>query len=390
MNAQLQILVEKYINNTCSKKELETFFLLVRESVDDEQLEEVLWVVWEKTKGQNSDVNINWDYKMSLLMEELEEKVPVVSSTTSWLSWQKIAVAASIILVLGIGFWTFNREGNYKAVEIAQDISAPQSNRAMIKLNNGQQVYLDKVAAGTLVAQGNANVIKTVDGKIVYQTNADAGTKMVYNTLINPKGSQVIDITLSDGTKVWLNAGSTLYYPVAFMGKDRKVTINGEGYFEVAHRTDMPFKVSKADMEVTVLGTHFNVKAYDNETDIKVTLLEGSVKTTKQNGQSAKLKPGEQARITNKIEVQKDVDLNEVMAWKKGVFQFKDANIEEIMRQVSRWYDVEIAYEGDVSDLNFAGSVSRQANLSELLKRLEATEMVKFSIKSKKLYVKPQ
>jgi ferric-dicitrate binding protein FerR (iron transport regulator) len=388
MDSQLQILIEKYINNTCSKEELESFFLLIRESDDDQYLKEALKSVWENTKDRNGDADIDWDYNMRFLMEELERGMPVTIKRTAWMSWKRIAVAASIICLMGAGLWIYNRAGNNQTLETLQDIAAPIANRTTIKLSNGKEVYVDKAAQGTFARDGNANVIKTADGKIIYESATPTKDKEIYNTLVNPRGSQVANITLSDGTKVWLNAGSSLRFPVAFSGKYRKVGITGEGYFEVAHNKEIPFKVAKGDVEVTVLGTHFNVNAYDNEADIKVTLLEGAVKTTK-NGLFAVLRPGEQARIKNRIEVQKGVDLDRIMAWKQGVFRFKDTNIEEIMRQVSRWYDVEVMYEGDVSDLNFGGSVSRQANLSELLKRLEATEMVKFQIKSKKLYVIP-
>lgn len=389
MNHRLKILVEKYMSNTCSKEELETLFSLVRETADDQPLEEALKDYWEKTKELTPGEDIDWDGNMFSLMEGLKRETYLMheKERVNRIRWKRIAIAASLILLSGIGYWFVNREN--RAPEIAQDVKAPEKNRAMIIMANGEKIYVDNAGNGTLATQGNAKVIKTQQGAIVYETNRGAKTEILYNTLTNPRGSRVVDITLSDGSKIWLNAGSTLTFPVTFIGQERKVTMTGEGYFEVVHNAAAPFKVSKGDLEVTVLGTHFNVNAYEDEPDIKVTLLEGAVKTAKRNGSAIVLKPGEQAQIGQNTEVKKEVDIAKIMAWKEGVFRFKNTNIKELMRQVARWYDVEIEYQGNTADLNFSGSVSRQDNVSELLKRLEATEMVRFRITGKKILVIP-
>ncbi|UKJ06570.1 FecR domain-containing protein [Solitalea lacus] len=390
LNGQINILVEKYTSNTCSREELDQLLLLVKNSTNSQSVENALHIFWERVKSENKQENVDWDAIMQPLMEDLKPETPVVSIKRGF-NWKWVGVAASVVFLVGIlGYWSFRQTEPQVSQQVATaDIIAPVANRAMIVLANGQKVYLDQKANGAIARDGNATVEKTADGKIVYKANNGSLASNLYNTLSNPRGSSVVDITLSDGTRVWLNAGSSLSYPVAFSGRERKVQISGEGYFEVAHNANMPFKVSKANMEVAVLGTHFNVNAYDDESVIKVTLLEGSVKTSLGNKEGVVLKPGQQARVANNIEVFKQVNLEKEMAWKQGMFRFEDTNIKEVMRQVARWYDVEVEFRGDVSKVNFGGSVSRQVNISELLKRLEATNLVKFSIVGRKVIVMP-
>jgi len=235
-------------------------------------------------------------------------------------------------------------------------------------------------------------VKKLGDGQIVYAwTSLSASILASYNTLTNPKGSKVIDITLSDGSRVWLNAGSSITYPIAFAGNERKITMNGEAYFEVTHNPEMPFKVCKGDMEVAVLGTHFNVNAFDDEASVRVTLLEGSIKasingSTGPGGQSTILKPGEQAQIAAGINVVRGIDIEEVMAWKNGNFYFNGADIQTIMRQVARWYDVEVVYEGGLPTGHYNGKPSRALTVSEMLKVVEYSG-VKIRIDGRKIIV---
>ena len=215
---------------------------------------------------------------------------------------------------------------------------------------------------------------------------------MAYNTLSNPRGSTVINMRLSDGTQVWLNVGSSLTYPTVFTGKERRVTITGEAYFEVADNAAMPFRVQHGDVTISVLGTHFNVNTYEDETAQRITLLKGSVQINKKNV-SKLLEPGQQASIshdeTNDIKVSGEVNVDEVMAWREGRFQFGESmDIGTIMRQISRWYDAEIEYKGVVSQ-RFVGSISKDVNVSQVLQILEATGGVKFNIEGNKIVVIP-
>ncbi len=321
----------------------------------------------------------------------------------------RVAVVVTGISIMGAGaYFLFFNKGD-KPTEIVKtvwpdDLKAPETNRATITLANGQKIYLDSAVNGTLAMQGNVKLIKLANGLIAYQTaSGETINEIKYNTLENPRGSMVIDMTLADGSKVWLNAGSSVTYPVAFVGKERKVSITGEAYFEVAPLSPkggqgklhfiVKFNTPSGDGgEVTVLGTHFNVNAYYDEENIKVTLLEGSVKVSK-DAASKLIRPGEQASISQKSQQSTQIpvqttDLEQVMAWKNGMFRFNGTNIKEIMRQAGRWYDVAVVYEGNVDDLDFSGVVSRKENISELLKIFETTGLVNFSVKGKKVIVK--
>lgn len=302
-----------------------------------------------------------------------------------------VAAAAAVIIVSSLFVFTNKKSEETIVAQVeadsTDDVAAPEENFARITLADGQTVDLNSSARGALASQGKMEVIKTDDGLIVYKVSAGkaAGTVQL-NTLTNPKGSSVIGMVLEDGTKVWLNAGSSLTYPVAFIEKERKVSITGEAYFEVAKNKSKPFKVSRDNMEVQVLGTHFNVNAYSDDPDMKVTLLEGSVKVS--NGKATGLlKPGQQAKVKNEdLDVHNDINLDQVMAWKNGFFSFEKASVTAVMREVARWYNIEVVYNGKVPDQYFGGDLRRNARLSSVLKVLEKTG-VKFRIEGNKVTV---
>lgn len=301
--------------------------------------------------------------------------------------------AASIVLVLGFStyFLVFNKTlkpSSIVSTTEPNDVSAPQSNKAIITLSNGQKVFLDSISNGALAVQGNVKLVKLASGEIVYQSSGELSENIQYNTLENPRGSKVINMVLADGSKVWLNAGSSLNYPVAFVGSERKVSVSGEAYFEVAHDASKPFVVHNGSLDVRVLGTHFNVNAFtEDDNNIKVTLLEGSVKIS--NGSSnCLLEPGQQALVSKEMKILNDVDLNKVMAWKNGYFQFDKASLQSVLKQVSRWYDIEVIYEGKNQPREFVGEIERDLSLSEVFKILEINK-VNFTLEGKKLIVKP-
>jgi ferric-dicitrate binding protein FerR (iron transport regulator) len=243
-------------------------------------------------------------------------------------------------------------------------------------LTNGDVIYLDSVNNGQIALQNNVEVMKMNDGAIVYHAKEDKGaTATSYNTLTNPRGSKVIDMALADGSHVWLNAGSSITFPVVFTGNERKVSIVGEAYFEVAHDEAKPFYVTKGEMEVKVLGTHFNVNAYNNEEDIRVTLLEGSVQVSRESAvgsqESRIIKPGEQALVNTSTIQLVNPNLDAVMAWKNGLFQFESADVKTVMRQLERWYDIDVRYEGNVPDIRFGGEMKRDLSLAQALRGLE-------------------
>ncbi|OQP57801.1 hypothetical protein A3860_09255 [Niastella vici] len=327
------------------------------------------------------------------------EQPTVVQMTARKNRWLVAAAVAGIIMMLGVSYFIITGR-NKKAqpvtvtqLPIPEDVMAPQNSRAMITLADGKKVYLDSLNKGQLALQDNVKLVKLATGEIVYRSeNGKTINEQRYNTLVNPKGSQVAAITFSDGSKAWLNAGSSLTYPVAFVEKERKVVVSGEVYFEVASSVwegeKRPFLVQANEVTTEVLGTHFNVNSYNDEPDVKVTLLEGAVRISKHK-ESKLLKPGEQAQVSSAIKIINDADLDEVMAWMNGHFQFEGASVEEVMRQLSRWYNVEIIYEGKPAEQHFRGGISRNVEVSKVFKMLETTGAVHFKIEGKRIIVIP-
>ncbi|HMO31821.1 MAG TPA: FecR domain-containing protein [Lacibacter sp.] len=261
----------------------------------------------------------------------------------------------------------------------------PGGDRAVLTLSDGSQIVLDSAGNGALANQGAVEVRKLEDGKLEYAATGKQNEQL-FNTVATPRGG-FYRLTLSDGSRVWLNAASSLRYPVAFSGKERRVYITGEAYFEVTANPRQPFIVSMPHQsEVVVTGTRFNVNTYPDEEGTRTTLLEGKVQVTDSTGASLLLQPGQQARIENGIQLHTDIDTDEVVAWKEGVFQFNRADIGTILRQVSRWYDAEVEFEGTVPTRTFSGIVSRSKNIGEVLKIMEKAG-VRFHIQGKRIVV---
>ncbi|HTI12402.1 MAG TPA: FecR domain-containing protein [Puia sp.] len=316
--------------------------------------------------------------------------------------WRKWAVAALVLLIAGktiLYFLPANPKTNKPLasgtkVPAAHDLP-PGRNTAVLTLADGHTITLDSAANGGLAQQGNTKVIK-LNGQIAYTNTgrsgpaggASAGDVILFNTISTARGNQY-QLILSDGSKVWLNAASSLRFPTSFKGKERKVEVTGEAYFEIAKNPAMPFKVAVNGGEIDVLGTHFNVNAYNDESSVKTTLLEGAVKIKKDNA-TQMLSPGQQARFTSKGEMSlfKNVDVAQETAWKDGFFWFNNTDIYTLMRQVSRWYNVEVEFKGGITDDGFTGKVSRNVPLSKLLNVLEQYE-IHFKVEEKKITVLP-
>lgn len=289
------------------------------------------------------------------------------------------AAAAILIALASTAYFLVNQNGTDSVSEIASQFSAqdvkPGGNRAVLTLADGSTIILDSVQNGLLSTQGSAQVVKLQNGNIVYQIEKGKEQKqLAYNTISTPRGGQY-QLQLSDGSKVWLNAASSITFPSSFPGKDREVTITGEAYFEVAHDPGKPFHVIVDNMEVNVLGTHFNINAYGDNGDIKTTLLQGSV-GVKYDHASVIIKPGEQVSAKEEghtLKVIKGVDLDEVVAWKNGFFSFRHSCIRDITRQLSRWYNIDVEYDDDIRNQEFTGKIDRSLSLDEVLKILEKT-----------------
>jgi len=264
------------------------------------------------------------------------------------------------------------------------------SNKATLVLANGAVIVLDDKSSGNLTKQAGIQISKTSKGQIVY-TNTTVSDKQAaanqFNILQTPRGG-IYQISLPDGTKAWLNSSSTLKYPVMFSGHERKVELEGEAYFEVTHNKDMPFLVVSKNQTVQVLGTHFNVNAYPDEDYSKTTLLEGSVRVSLPNQiKPVLLVPGQQSIAKpSGIKVRK-VDVDNAVAWKNGLFLFDNEEIHSIMKKISRWYDVDVEYEKGIENMRFGGTVSRYANISMVLRKLELTNTIHFKIDGRRILV---
>ncbi|WP_276504898.1 FecR family protein [Terrimonas pollutisoli] len=378
---RLQYLFSKYFEKTASEDERTELANLVNVESSKEQVMRLFSSAWEQYQGDGVVMSAEKTNEMlqNILFSHLHsEQAKNVSPVHKMFSLRRVAVAASIMLMLGIGsyfvfFYKPSKQTELADTKSTNDVKAPDKNRAMITLSNGKHVLLDSLVSGTLATQGNVSVQKTADEQIIYEGSA---TEVVYNTLFNPRGSKVVSLTLSDGTKVWLNNQSSIRYPVAFVGNERRIEITGEAYFEVEKNANMPFRVKiNGATEVEVLGTHFNINAYPDEASINTTLLEGSVKVTATNKMQI-LSPGQQAQASaNNISLIKDADVEQAIAWKNGLFSFTDADLPAVMRQLARWYDLDVKYEGTIPEREFNGKIGNTLTLNQVLRILTKTRV---------------
>ena len=327
--------------------------------------------------------------------QRLGLKPPVRKGAVLRMRILKIAAACLIGLLFIGGYWWVNRNKadiadlrkSFRNASPALKTDVPPGgNKAVLTLADGSTITLDDAKNGALAQQGTTKVLK-LDGKLSYDAAKRSTDQVYYNTIATPRGGQY-EIVLADGTKVWLDAASSLRFPTAFAGGQRVVEITGEAYFEVAKNADMPFIVKVRNSEVQVLGTHFNIMAYKEEATIKTTLLEGSVRFVNE-GSSSLLTPGQQSSLdrNGKLRIDNDIDLVEVMAWKNGFFRFEGSDIETVMRQLSRWYDVDVVYRNKGSVDLFHAEIPRNTNLSDALKALQLTGKVHFEIEGREIIV---
>jgi transmembrane sensor len=391
---RIRYLTNKFFAGTCSETEKEELAIWIKEN-PDQAITHALEDKWDHFK---SDVQMP-DHVSNRILNHImtstshiaSQETSANDSSTRYL-WPKIAAAAVLILSLGLYWWS-GRDHSPIAQQSAPAIQLadlpPGGNKAVLTLGDGSSIMLDSAKNGNLASQGNTSVTKSKKGELIYNASGSTDQAVVFNSIATPKGGQY-HIILPDGSKVWLNAASSLRFPTSFTGKERKVEMTGEVYFEVAHNAKMPFVVKTNDTEIAVLGTHFNVMAYADEKVLKTTLLEGSVKVSK-SGRSAILSPGQQVSIKNisgNISVADNIDTEKEIAWKNGYFQFQDDNLANIMRQISRWYDIDVTYEGNPGNETFTGRLPRNANVSKVLKILSLSD-VKFRFEEKSIIVTP-
>ena len=301
------------------------------------------------------------------------------------------SIAALIVLVGGIFLYLSHANSNKMMADVP-----PGGNKAFLILGDGTSLNLDSVSNGQIGLQSGSNIVKLSNGKVIYQggglkspltSTRKADQKITYNTLKVPLGGQY-NLTLPDGTKVWLNAGSSLKFPASFAQlSNRRVYLTGEAYFEVFHDPKHPFYVKTKGQEARVLGTHFDIEAYDDSKAVKTTLLEGSLKVVSESKKdSCLLVPGKQAVLTDQLKV-RNVDLDAVIDWKDGYFIFSNESLQDILTKVARWYNVSVVYQSHAEHIKLDGIISKNTPLSEVLSLLSATNKVNFKIQGKVLYV---
>lgn len=381
INKRLQKLAQNYLKGTLNTSE--------QREIDE-------WFLKEELSEPITEINLTPDQHRLQLLTRIHSEAGIAQPKVHIHKlWFRITAAASILIVLSVGayFTLYTKPVKQQTAQTIQEIG-PGGNKAILTLANGEKIQLTGAKNGLVAQQGGVAIAKKADGLISYsnsQNNLSEKEPQLFNTIETPRGGKY-KLTLADGTIAVLDAASSIRYPVAFNGKERNVEITGQVYFEVIHNVDQPFKVAVKGQIIEDLGTKFNINAYDDEPVIKTTLLEGSIALTR-FAHTTILKPGQQAINTINDAYTKVVvaDLEEVVAWKNDRFVFNNEEIESVMRKIARWYDVDIQYpNGQKIKETYLGGLTRYANVSQVLKRLEITGDVRFEIKNKTIIVFPK
>lgn len=375
--SRLKHLFELYFKKAATTSERDELMMYIANSKSDEPLEAEMMDLYNLHHKKNDKTDLpvissqkEADIIRSILSNENSRLGSVGFKTIR--AWHLVAASLFVIMCSGLLLWQqHSGTQEFDSVRIA-----PGGNKAVLTLDNGAQIVLDEATRGEIANSHGVRVLKDADGKLIYEISAASGNvdRNVFHTISTPRGGQY-QLKLPDGTQVWLNAASSLRYPVSFADSHREVELNGEGYFEVAKNPAAPFKVITPHQDITVLGTHFNVNAYQDELQVLTTVLEGSVRVNPKNQirngvrQFEVLKVNQQSVLnlnSNKIKVS-EVDAMVSVAWKMGKFQFQGTHISEVMRQWSRWYDVDFKYQGKLPDIRLSGEVNRNVDAAEAL-----------------------
>lgn len=374
----IELLISKYLRGLATKTEEDIIHSWYRTQNNREAD-----VEWKSNTANEEEL-----LKGRMLAKINEQIAPRRSKSYKRLYWGA-AAAAVILMVFSAGLYLFSNTSADRLVNNKIDIG-PGTNKAILILADGSKIALNDADTGLIARESGISIRKTADGQLVYDASGKimAGEETAINTIETPRGGQFM-INLPDGSKVWLNAASRLTFPAAFKGNERRVELIGEAYFEIAKDKDAPFTVVSGKQAVEVLGTHFNINSYSDESSINTTLLEGSIKISDlSSGQSLLLKPGEQARVGEGIEVSAG-DSEAATAWKEGYFKFNNEDIGSIMRKLSRWYDLDISYQKDFTNHHYIGTISRFENVSQVLEMLELTGTIHFKAQGRRITVMP-
>ncbi len=400
---KLEHLLSLYVEGRISREDYEQLFDRLKNNPDDEHVNSAIDHIFRKMKtyavltDNEKEViyqNIISNKRFDSSGQEDEDGFNMRRIG----NWKRIMVAASVLLLISTALYFYtNRIRTPQLVQriqpVAPKVISPGGDKAVLTLSDGSRIILDNAKNGVLANQEGVSIQKTSDGKLLYTfSNSDKVVKagdihVIYNKIETPRGGKY-EVNLPDGSKVWLNASSSLRFPALFAGKTREVELTGEAFFDVAKNPDKPFKVITKDQVVEVLGTQFNINSYSDEGPIKTTLIEGSVKIIYKD-QVVLLSPGEQFRPQSSIAKVIPADTEEVVAWKKGYFLFKNEDIKSIMRKLSRWYDVDVSYSGEIPGVGFGGNISRSKDISEVLNVLQLTNAVHFKVDERRITVMP-
>lgn len=381
---QLSYLWQQYVANRATPEELDKLFDLLNDPAQDEEhfklFREAMAKVKQTAHLSSSSQEAMWDNIMHTTGAASATVVAIrpPRRNTAILRWW---AAASVVVVLATGTYLWNRPAT-PAKTITKVTVLPGKEGAILTLADGSQVAIDSAGTGVIAKQGGASA-KLVNGALVYEAN---GQEVVFNKMTTPKGRQ-FKLTLPDGSMVWLNAESSIRYPTVFAGKERTIDITGEAYLQVTPNASMPFRVRVENRTtIEVLGTEFNINAYQNEPAIKTTLISGAVRV-KENNQEITLQPGEQvSQSGGQLQLIKQVNTGQIVAWKNGFFNFENVPLAELMHQLERWYDITVEYENGIPDITFGGKMSRQESLESLLKGLGESG-VHFRLEGRKVIV---
>lgn len=395
---RIYYLMDRLLHNASTEQEKAELARWINLFADGTELKNVLERIWDRYEPDTRMPAEKADRVLSAILQNNAINEPQLPVQVRKMNFRRMAVAASVIAMLGfLAYFLFVNKRPEAVAEMRGRLirekpllndAAPGGNKAVLTLGNGRKIILDNAGNGKLASQGNTQIIKPANGRLVYNGLNEKPDEVVFNTLSTPLGGQ-FQLTLPDGSQVWLDAASSITYPTAFTGNERKVSISGQAYFEVAENKELPFVVQKGSMSITVLGTHFNVNAYENEGTVKTTLLEGLVKIN-QGSFTTLIKPGQQIQLTKNgsSRLIEHADLEEAVAWKNGFFKFDHCDLPSVMRQLARWYDVTIMYQGNIPEQHFGGKMQRDLNLSEILDGLEKSG-VHFKIEGKYLILMP-
>lgn len=362
---RLQHLFDRYVHNACSPDELKEFWLLMDQLSENDPVADDIRALWkERVPARYTAADIQWDKAYSRMMGKAGQAELDYHrlGRRSLRDWWRIAAAACVLGVAVLGGWYYlsRSQSTTASVTASAANAAPGATRASLTLADGSRIVLDSAHMGTIAMQGQATVQHSY-GAVSYE--GKTGEALMYNTLSTARGEQSPVLILADGSKVWLNAASSIRFPVSFSGAYREVEINGEAYFEVVHNSRQPFRVMAGGQYIEDVGTHFNINAYTDEADIRTTLTEGAVRIGK-----LLLSQGQQAAAGDGyVRLVKDPDIAQAMAWKNGLFDFNHANLYAVARQLERWYNISVQFDSPAPEIVFRGKMDRNVMLGDVL-----------------------